>query len=301
MVFIKILYFFNKALDNIRQNPFVNVVAVGVIAISFLIFSTFLMLLNNLNSLLALWEEEIQIELFVDDNLAAKEVEGARKKILSMAGIKDVHYVNKEEALSRFKKSMVGMDALIEDLNSNPLPASFEIKLKEDSKGYDAVKAMAAKLSQVEGVNDVVYGQEWVDRFSTSLAIARMIGLILGAFLLMATVFIVSNTIKLTVYSRKEELEITRLLGATDRFIRMPFFIEGILQGLAGSALSLTILYLAYRLFVVNIGASWQMSLVTDAFPINFLPVHVIAYVLIGGMALGLFGSFISLGRFLKV
>lgn len=301
MVFIKILYFFNKALDNIRQSPFVNLVAIGVIAISFLIFSTFLMLFGNLNSLLALWEEEIQIEIFLDDNMSGEKIDALQKKVVSMANVKEIRYISKEEALSSFKKSIPGMDVLVKDLKDNPLPASFEIKLEENSISFDMVKAAAKKLSTIDGVSDAVYGQEWVERFSTSLAIARLVGLIIGAFLLMATIFIVSNTIKLTVYTRKEELEITRLLGATDRFIRLPFFIEGILQGLAGSALSLAGLYLAYRVFIVKLTSSVQASLITGTFQLSFLSTPTITYVLFGGMALGLFGSFISLGRFLKV
>lgn len=301
MVFVKTIYFFSKALESIRQNPFVNVIAIGVIAISFLIFSTFLVLFNNLNSLLALWEEEVQIEVFLDDKLDEKEIEYVKKRIASIDSVKEITFVSKEEALSIFKESMAGMTSIIDDLNSNPLPASFKVMLNENSRGSDIVKLTAKNLSPIEGVNDVVYGQEWIERFSTTLAILRLTGLIIGAFLLMATIFIVSNTIKLTVYARKEELEITRLLGATDSFIRLPFFIEGILQGLAGSAISLATLYLIYELFVVNITSSLQISLMMGSFPITFLPMTSIIYVLIGGMVLGLFGSFISLGRFLKV
>jgi len=136
-----------------------------------------------------------------------------------------------------------------------------------------------------------------VEKFSTALAVIRLIGLIIGAFLLMATIFIVSNTIRLTVYAKKEELEISKLLGATDFFIKLPFYIEGLIQGFTGSAISIAALYIIYSFFVTGI----ENSIGAGSFQIGFLSPSSIIYLIAGGMLLGIFGSLVSIGRFLKV
>lgn len=301
MTFFNIPYFSGKALESIKRNPFINLITIGVIAIAFLIFASFLMLFSNLNTILALWEEEVQIEAYIQEKTGASEIDEAMRLLVTMAGVKDVSYVSKDDALERFKESMGGMGAIVSDLDENPLPASFKIRLDEDFRNFNSVEKIAREMEKLKGIDEVIYGQEWVKRFSTSLAIVRLTGLVIGAFLLMSTIFIVSNTIKLTVYAKKEELEISRLLGATNTFIKFPFCIEGLLQGLAGSGISVLTLYLAYKLFVVKMSSSIEASFTGGAFQVSFLSTSEITYILAGGMALGIFGSFVSLGRFLKV
>lgn len=297
----RIVYHFSKALDSIAQNPFVNLITVGVITVTFLIFGTFILIFSNLSSLLTIWEDEVRIEAYLKEGIGADLIDDARRAIMAMAEVSDVTFINKDDALKRFRENLGGMGNIIDDLGENPLPQSFDIILNEDSRGFDAVERVAARAKGIDGITDVVYGQEWAERFSTALAIVRLAGIVITALLLLATVFIVSNTIRLTVYAKKEELEIMKLMGATDRFIKIPFLIEGTLQGLAGAGLSLASLYIIYSSFIARVASSLETSLMSGAFRMDFLAPAALAYILLGGMALGLFGSFVSLGRFLKV
>ena len=157
---------------------------------------------------------------------------------------------------------------------------------------------------QLPGVDDVFYGQEWLEKFSGFISLLKLSGLIMGLFLLLTTTFIISNTIRLALYARKEELEIMKLLGATDSYMKLPFLIEGLLQGLAGAAMALVSLYAIYRLFALKLTGANSLSLITlstGSFQLSFLSLETMFYLLICGMALGLWGSFVSLGRFLKV
>lgn len=289
--------FIAKAIESIKRNLFINAITVGVITISFLIFATFLMLFNNINTALEVWEDDVQIEAYLSDDVKPSETARIKTEISAMTEVKTVLYIDKDKALELFKKSMGNMGSIAETLPDNPLPASFEIKLKDGFKKIEHIEAVAKKLKGIAAINDIVYGKEWVEKFSTSLALIRLIGLIIGAFLLMATIFIVSNTIRLTVYAKKEELEISKLLGATDFFIKLPFYIEGLIQGFVGSAISIASLYIIYSFFVTGI----ESSIGAGSFQIGFLSTPSIIYLLAGGMLLGIFGSLVSIGRFLKV
>ena len=286
-----------KAIESIRRNLFINAITVGVITISFLIFSTFLMLFNNINAALDMWEDDVQIEVYLSDGADPAKAANLKAEINSMTEVKSVLYIDKDKALELFKKSMGNMGSIAETLPDNPLPASFEIKLKEGFRKMEHIEAVARRLKGRTAINDIVYGKEWVEKFSTALAVIRLIGFIIGAFLLMATIFIVSNTIRLTVYAKKEELEISKLLGATDFFVKLPFYIEGLIQGVAGSAISIAALYIIYSFFVTGI----ENSIGAGSFQIGFLSPSSMIYLLAGGMLLGIFGSLVSIGRFLKV
>jgi cell division transport system permease protein len=300
----KAIYFTKKAVGSIKGNPFVNVVTVSVIAVSFLILSSFLTLFGNLKSLLATWEQRVQIEAYLKDGFSAGQIEELQNSIVSFDGVKGVSYVSKDDAIKRFSNEMPAIAGLLNDLDENPLPSSIIVILNDGHRGVKQVETLAASVMQLPGVEDVFYGQEWLEKFSGFISLLKLSGLIMGLFLLLTTTFIISNTIRLALYARKEELEIMKLLGATDSYMKLPFLIEGLLQGLAGAAMALVSLYAIYHLFVVKLMATNSLSLITlstGSFQLNFLSAETIFYLLICGMALGLFGSFVSLGRFLKV
>lgn len=300
MSIFKSSYFFAKAIENIRRNLFINLVTSGVITLSFLIFGAFIMLFGNINSALEMWENDVQIEAYLSPEADKAKAGTIMKSILQMAEAESATYVDKDEAMKRFKKSMGGMSSIAEGLEENPLPASIEIRLKKGHSKIESIENIVRELKKNVLIEDIAYGQEWTEKFATALAAIRLIGFIIGVFLLMATIFIVSNTIKLTVYAKKEELEIAKLLGATNFFVKTPFFIEGLIQGLAGSLLSIGLLYLIYIGFLAGISSSLGTSLATGGFRIEFLPIHSVFTLVAGGMLLGFFGSLVSVGRFLK-
>ena len=300
----KAIYFTKKAVSSIKGNPFVNVVTVSVIAVSFLILSSFLALFGNLKSLLATWEQRVQIEAYLKDGLSAGQIEVLQTSIVSFDGVKEVRYISKDDAIKRFSNEMPAISGVLDDLDENPLPSSISVILDDGHQGFIQVETLAANVMQLPGVDDVFYGQEWLEKFSGFISLIKLSGLIMGLFLLLTTTFIISNTIRLALYARKEELEIMKLLGATDSYMKMPFLIEGLLQGLAGAAMALVSLYAIYHLFALKLTGANSLSFITlstGSFQLSFLSLETIFYLLICGMALGLFGSFVSLGRFLKV
>lgn len=300
----KAKYFTGKAVDSMKGNPFVNVVTVGVIAVSFLILSGFIALFGNLKSLLAEWEQSVQIEVYLKDGLPGTQIDGLQNSIASFEGVEKVSYISKDDAIKRFSNEMPAIAGLVDDLDENPLPSSIRVILDDGHREFIKVEALAVSLGKMSGVDNVVYGQEWLEKFSGFISLLKLSGLILGLFLLLTTTFIISNTIRLALYARKEELEIMKLLGATNFFMKMPFLIEGLLQGLIGAALSLASLYAVYSFFVAKLASTRSLSIISlssGSFQLSFLSLEMMFYLLICGMALGLFGSFVSLGRFSKV
>ncbi len=292
------MYFLRKAYRDIRRNILVNGVSISIIVFSLLIFSIFLLVLFNLNKLLAHWEGEIQVITYVKEGLSAYEVKNLEKHILGLRGVRSIKYVSKSDATLLLKRLFHNQKEILEGLDLNILPASFEIQLKKEFHRGQGLSEFVKQLSQVNGITDIQYGQEWITRLSTIVLLLRWGQWIVGGILFIAIAFIVSNTIKLSIYSRKEEIEIMRLVGATNGHIKIPFLIEGFFQGVSGAALSLGVLFLLYQSFLLKSGPFIKASLGPIAF--SFLPWSSMGGVISVGISLGFLGSYLSLARFLK-
>lgn len=292
-------YFSARAIANIRQNIFVNVVTVGTITLALLILSFFLLVFVNLEGLADDWSKRVQVTAYFDQEPSPRELATIKGGIQSLPGTAQVAYISKVEAVERFRASLKGQESLLDGVSADVLPASIEIGLKREYRDSGAVEAYVARLKKIPGVGEVQYGEEWVRRFNTFMNFMRLVGALLGGFLLLAVVFIVSNTIKLTIYSRKEELEILGLVGATRMFIKAPFLIEGIIQGAAGSLLTLVILAACYFGFLHNAGNFLSFN-PADA-GLSFLPADYLAGIFLGGVLLGFIGSITSLKRFISI
>lgn len=292
------MYFLRKAYRDIRRNILVNGVSISIIVFSLLIFSLFLLVLFNLNKLLAHWEGEIQVITYVKEGLSSDEVKNLEKHILGLRGVRSIKYVSKSDATLLLKRLFHNQKGILEGLDLSILPASFEIQLKKESHRGRGLSEFVNKLSQLKGITDIQYGQEWITRLSTIVLILRWGQWIVGGILFIAIAFIVSNTIKLSIYSRKEEIEIMRLVGATNGHIKIPFLIEGFFQGVSGAVLSLGVLVLLYQSFLLKSGPFIKASLGPIAF--SFLPWSSMGGVILVGICLGFLGSYLSLARFLK-
>jgi cell division transport system permease protein len=207
-------------------------------------------------------------------------------------------YTSKAEALQQFKRELQGRESLLEGLGENPIPASLQLRVHEASQTPEALKQLAASLGRLEGVEDVMYGQEWVDRVNAAIQMLRLLGLSVGLALGLASLLIVSNTIRLAVYARTEEIEVMRLVGASRLHIRAPFVLEGMIQGTLGAGLALVLLFGAYR------ATLWQIQVTPgQIFGMgvgSFLEPHWAVAMVLAGAAVGAFGSMISVGRFLR-
>lgn len=291
-------YFFNRALSNVRQNVFVNVVTIGTITLALLIVSLFLLVFVNLENAAENWSERVQVTAYFDRELTSQEQASLRSRISAIPGAARVGYVSREEALRRFKGRLRGQETLLEGVRPDILPTSFEIALKRASRDTEGVNAFVSALKRIPGIAEVQYGEEWVRRFNSFLNFMRLLGALLGAFLVIAVVFIVSNTIKLTIYARRDELEVMALVGATRFFIKAPFLIEGVIQGGAGALLAMGLLFGLYEGFLHNAGSFLTFNPVTAG--LSFLPPEYVWGICLSGVALGFIGSLTSLKRFIN-
>lgn len=292
-------YFFTRALTNIRQNVFVNVVTIGTITLALLIVSLFLLVFVNLESAADNWSERVQVTVYFDHELTQQEQAAFRGKISSIPGTARVSYVSRDEALKRFKGRLRGQETLLDGVRSEILPTSLEITLKKSHRETGSVEAYVAGIKRIDGISEVQYGEEWVRRFNTFLNFMRLLGALLGGFLVIAVLFIVSNTIKLTIYARRDELEVMSLVGATRFFIKAPFLIEGIIQGGAGALLAVGLLLGLYEGFLRNAGSFLTFNPTTAG--LAFLPLEYVGGIILAGVALGFIGSLSSLKRFITV
>lgn len=292
-------FFVGRAILNIRQNVFVNLLTVGTITLAILIISLFMLVFVNLEGVANDWSKRVQVTAYFEQELSPQELVALKSQIQVIPGTDRITYVSKEEAFKRFRERLKGQELLLEGVTTDVLPSSMEISLKSASRNSDAITVYVARLKKVPGVSEVQHGEEWVRRYTTFMNFMRLAGLLLGSFLFLAVVFIVSNTIKLTIYSRKEELEILSLVGATRFFIKAPFLIEGILQGAAGAGLALVILTGCYYAFLHNAGNF--LSFNPAAAGLSFLPPAHLAGLFASGVLLGFIGSITSLKRFISV
>lgn len=290
-------YFVKRAVANMRQNTFVNVVTVGTITLALLIVALFLLVFVNLENAAESWSEKVQITVYFERELTPQDQNDLKGRITGLDGTARVNWVGKEEALKRFKGRLRGQETLLEGIRADILPTSFEITLKKDSRGSEAVEAYVTRLRGIPGMGEIQYGEEWVRRFNTFLTFMRVVGALLGGFLVLAVVFIVSNTIRLTIYARRDELEVMSLVGATRMFIKMPFLLEGLLQGLAGGLLSLLLLFATYELFLHNSGNFLTFN--PAAAGLAFLPPEYCIALFLSGGVLGIVGSLTALRRFI--
>jgi cell division transport system permease protein len=295
----RLAYFFSRALTNIRQNVFVNVVTIGTITLALLIVSLFLLVFVNLENAAESWSEKVQVTVYFDQELTQQEQASFRSQIAAIPGTARVGYVSRDEALKRFKSRLRGQETLLEGVRSEVLPTSLEITLKRSNRETRDVEAYVASLKRIAGISEVQYGEEWVRRFNTFLNFMRLLGALLGGFLVVAVLFIVSNTIKLTIYARRDELEVMSLVGATRFFIKAPFLIEGVLQGGAGALLAMGLLLGLYEGFLHNAGGFLTFNPVTAG--LAFLPVEYVCGIILAGVVLGFLGSLSSLKRFISV
>jgi len=291
-------YVIRRALQNIKENLYPNLTAIGIIAISMLIFSTFTLIAFNLASFLKIWEDKIEVIAYLKKETPLKEVESLLKKARQLEGVDAVRYVSPSDAMTFMEAKLGSQKNLLEGIQPGVLPSSFEIQLKKEYRNSTRIKEVVSRLRQFPQIEETQYGQEWVETFSALVHILRVTQWILGGILLAAMIFIISNTLQLTVSSRREEIEIMHLVGASPAFIQVPFYIEGLIQGFFGAGLAIFFLFLLHKGFFLYIPPSIQTWLA--GIRIVFLPPETIGRILLGGMVLGIFGSFVASMRFLK-
>jgi len=267
---------------------------ISAVATVLLLIGAFVMALSNLSGVLDRWGKDVQISCYLVDGVEDTTVFALKVEIERMAEVQTVKYVSKLEALEQFGRSIDGMDRILADLDENPLPASLEVRLAPNFQEPRQVADIARRLERPAFVA-LDYSHEWVERYHTFLSLLRLSALVLGTLLLVSAVFLTGNTIRLAIYARRDELAIVRLVGGTQWFARLPFLLEGAIQGLAGAIVSIGLLHLLYRYAFVQLQEGLGMLLGPGE--LAFLPVPVLGALVGAGVCIGLLGAWTSVAR----
>lgn|SRR5262249_13437745 len=292
-------YFFREAIGNLWTNRLNNVVSVAIIAFSLFTLGLFILTASNLTRLISHWTENVQVSVFLHKGTTREQTSAIESTIKLSPCVARYKFVSEEEALARFKEYYPQMSRLSSELDTNPFPPSYEIAIRKEFQNRDAVQQFVSQLKSANAVDDVEYDQDWIDRLQFIIAFIRIVGIVFGGILLFTAIFSISNVIKLMVLSRRDEIEIMRLVGATNSFIKGPFLTEGILQGVLGGMTAVVILFAVFTLIVQKVAA--LKAPFFSVGQLQFLPSTMIFALLASGMIVGFFGSLISLSKLLKI
>jgi cell division transport system permease protein len=249
---------------------------------------------SNLNVAMGALEQKVNVIAYMKDDAPAAEVARLQERLRTNPLVADVTFLTKDDAMTRLKQQLTDRKELLEMVTGNPLPASVEVRLKDGNR----INELATQLRREGVVEDVTLQQDVVDNLLRITNFARAAGLVMVAGLMGITLFVIVNTIRLAVYSRRQEIEIMKLVGATDWFIRWPFVLEGVLCGLLGALLTSALVGVAYEPMQAQF-----LSLV-QFLPVNLepaFPLRLAGLTAAVGVTIGAAGSFISVRRFLDV
>jgi len=298
-VFEYVRYFILRALRNMRQWPVLCSAAILTMAVALTTVATFFLVVINIQSLARTWSEEVQVVAYFQTPPAPTELAALVTQIEDLPEVKQALFVSKTEAFQRFAARLGDDAGLLEGVSHDLLPASLEIALQKTARNREGVARVVAALKKDRRFDELRFGQEWLERFEKFIELLKFVGLVLGSFFLFAALFIVSNTIKLTLYARRDELEIMALVGATKNFIQVPFLLEGALQGLFSGILALGFLSLSFQLLVKKSLQSFWLT------PVDFNAVFLAGsqqlVLVLSGVLLGLLGSLFSLRKFVRL
>jgi len=286
-------YFIVDAFKSIKRNRTISIAAMITVLITFFVFGTFTLLALNFNKSIEDVASKIQIQVYLKELVDQKEIE---LKLMEQEQVSEVTYESKDEAFLNLKENLGSNEGLLEgyDLNNNPLPSSFIVNLKDPAAAEDVIKSVE-NMTGVEGIGNQ---QDVIDTISKFVDVVQIVGIGLFVVFVGVSVFLIMNTIKLTVYSRRREVGIMKFVGATDWFIRWPFVIEGIVIGAIGSLLSSILLYFAYNgIFRWIVSSMFIVNLVQPQFVLTTL----LACFVGGGVVVGAIGSIFALRKFLIV
>jgi cell division transport system permease protein len=288
-------YFVTESINSIRRNGLMSVAALMTVALSLLILGIFTLAVMNLNHMASVLESQIQVTVYLQDSLNDVETREIGTRITKLPGVTRVNFVGKEEAMGRFKQRLGAQQGLLAELGeANPLPNSFEVKVDRPER----VKPVALAIAQFKGIEAARYGQEVVEQLFSLTRMVRIFGVVLIVFLGLAALFIIVNTIRLTVFARRREIGIMKYVGATDWFIRWPFIIEGVLLGTLGAFISAVLLTQFYSMMTGQVYESLAFLPLLPQYP--FLG-YVNLFLLVAGIGIGALGSMISVKKFLRV
>lgn len=288
-------YFVREVFLSLKRNNWMSLASIGTVAVSLFIFGMFMMLVMNMNKMAESLESQVQINVYLEEKVDREDARAIEKDLKALAGVEKVTFVTKDQAMEKFKERLGDQSSLLDALDdTNPLPDSFEVMISQPEQ----VKDTAGKIEKISGVETAKYGQDVMEHLFEMTRLIRIFGFSLMVVLALATLFIISNTIRLTVFARRKEIAIMKYVGATDWFIRWPFVLEGMVLGLLGGVIAAVILRFAYTAVTEKV---YDTLAFFPLIPVEPFLNYITMAVLVMGMMVGAVGSAVSLKRFLKV
>ena len=288
-------YFIKEVYTSFKRNIWMTLASIFTVVLSLFILGFFSIVILNLNKMADTLESQVQISVYLKDDLSQEEIDETKETLSKIEGLQDIKFTTREEAMENFKERLGDQKFLLDALDdTNPLPDSFSLTVTSPQQ----VKTIADTVVALDSVESASYSQDIINHLFNLTHLIRLIGVALIILLTGAAIFIISNTIRLTVFARRKEIAIMKYVGATDWFIRWPFLLEGICLGFIGGGLATIFLYIVYNQVTQEIYEAMAFFPLIPQHPfINYISLAI----LVAGIIIGALGSTISLKRFLKV
>ncbi|WP_302518693.1 permease-like cell division protein FtsX [Megamonas funiformis] len=288
-------YFIKEVYTSFKRNIWMTLASIFTVVLSLFILGFFSIVILNLNKMADTLESQVQISVYLKDDLSQEEIDETKETLSKIEGLQDIKFTTREEAMKNFKERLGDQQFLLDALDdTNPLPNSFSLTVTSPQQ----VKTIADTAAALDSVESASYSQDIINHLLNLTHLIRLIGVALIILLTGAAIFIISNTIRLTVFARRKEIAIMKYVGATDWFIRWPFLLEGICLGFIGGGLATIFLYIVYNQVTQEIYEAMAFFPLIPQHPfIDYISLAI----LVAGIIIGALGSTISLKRFLKV
>jgi len=287
---MQLRYVLREGFSGFKRAKLSMFAAIFTICVSLLLLSFFAILFLNANSVVNSLREKVEMEAFLNDQLSNDKITEVKGMVEMLDGVREVHYVSKEEAAKIFQQDF-GED-IYKILNFNPLPASLKIFLKEGYKTAKHAESIVQQIKSLKGVDDVIYRKQLLEMLDERAMLFLWITFGIGIFITLSSVILVANTIRLAIYAKRKIIQTMKLIGATRGFIRLPFLLEGFLQGLLGGLIAASIVFILF-----NYLEQW---LTVSLSQFVYVQPHYYSIIVGVGCVLGLFGSMISVRRFIS-
>lgn len=285
---------FRRAVRSLWENLYLNAMATTVIGAALLLMGVYLTVQYNLNTFVDTWDKDVHVSAYFHTDVPEQRRLDLRDRLSADPAVARVRYVSEEEARDWLVERVDGVSEVLEQLGPGVLPASLEITAIDPGD----TAALARWASDLEGPDfqAIDYGQEWIERFQAFLSVLKLLGALLGTLILVAALFLVTNTVYLIVYNRRDELEVQKLVGATASYITAPFLIEGLFQGAAGALFSMLGLWVVHELLVARLQAALSLGMAGD---LAMLPPRWLGLLCVTGVVLGVGAAIVAVTRFL--
>ncbi|HEY0037881.1 MAG TPA: permease-like cell division protein FtsX [Longimicrobium sp.] len=281
-------YALREALAAFRRTPLLTGLSVVAIAFALFVIGLFGLTAFNIRRAIERVEEKVEIVAYLTDATTAGQLDVAQQELRKLPEVERVTYVTRTEALATAMAEMEEFKDVFSDLEQNPLPASLEVRMKPGNRGPEQVERVAKRIQAYPFVEDVRYGRDWLNQIFTLRRIAAGVAMVIGGAFALVAAIVIATAVRITVFARREEIGIMRLVGATDGFVQRPFLLEGIISGLLGGLLAAGLTYATFRL------------LSDTMFQVEWVPLEWVVAVVIVGTAFGLLSSLVAVRRHLS-